>query len=269
MNYQYLCEQTVSIARKAGKYMLGQNKLVNQSDIQTKGLHDFVTRVDKASEKMIIEDLRNLLPQSSFLAEESSGDARIDELTWIIDPLDGTTNFIHHLPLFTVSIALMHNAFPVVGVIYEPNLDECFYAWKGGGAWLNEQSIRVSVTDSLNDSLLATGFPYYDYSYLDGFMEFLKFTVKETRGIRRLGSAALDMAWVACGRFDAFYEYGLRPWDIAAGACIVNEAGGLVTDFKNSLEGFLFGKELIASNSFIHEELVVHLNEFFFNGKRG
>jgi myo-inositol-1(or 4)-monophosphatase len=267
MDYQLLCEQTADLARAAGKFILEQKKSGFEKDIQTKGLHDFVTKVDKASESMIIQKLQKLLPSSSFLAEESSGDAGIKELTWIIDPLDGTTNFIHHLPLFTVSIALMHRDELVVGVIYEPNLDECFYAWKDGGAWLNGAQIKVSDTEALHNSLLATGFPYYDYQHLDAYMEFLKYTIKETRGLRRLGSAALDMAWVACGRFEAFYEYGLRPWDVAAGACIVSEAGGKVTDFSNQPD-FLQSKEIVASNGLVHDEIVNEIREFFFNGKK-
>jgi len=266
MNYKIICEQTVALARETGKFIQSQKQSVLEKDIQTKGVHDFVTRVDKASESMIINELKKILPSSTFLAEESASDAKIEETTWIIDPLDGTTNFIHHLPLFTISIALMHKNELVIGVIYEPNLDECFYAWKDGGAWLNGTQISVSKTKTLHDSLLATGFPYYDYQHLDGFMEFLKYTIRETRGLRRLGSAALDMAWVACGRFDAFYEYGLRPWDVAAGACIVSEAGGRVTDFNN-LPDCIFQKEIIASNNQVHDELVREMRKCFFSGK--
>jgi myo-inositol-1(or 4)-monophosphatase len=207
------------------------------------------------------------LPGSAFLAEESPQKEHSSEFRWIIDPLDGTTNFIHGLPLFSISIALMNNNDLVLGVIREPNLNESFYAWKNGGAWLNNSQIKVSGTTLMANSLLVTGFPYYDYRHLDSFMEFLKFTVEETRGIRRLGSAALDLAWVACGRFEAFYEYGLQPWDVAAGACIVTEAGGKVTDFQNG-ENYIFGKEIIASNGLIHNNLSNEIQEFFFKGKK-
>jgi len=266
MNLQQLCLDTVTIARNAGLYIRNEQKLFKQSEIETKGMHDFVTYVDKSSEQYIIEHLSKLLPESTFLAEESASISESSDVMWIIDPLDGTTNFIHGLPLYSVSIALYHANKIVLGVIYEPNTDECFYAWKGGGAWLNNNRITVSKTVSISDSLLATGFPYYDYQHLDAFMEFLKFTVLQTRGLRRLGSAALDMAWVACGRFEGFYEYGLRPWDIAAGACIVKEAGGIVTDFNNTSE-FLFGKEVIASNGFIHDQLCNEIQDYFFRGK--
>ena len=263
MNYQEICKATINVAREAGAYIMTQQQSLKNKDVVTKGLHDFVTYVDKASEKMIIHSLSLLLPDSTFLAEESAENSEESDLMWIIDPLDGTTNFIHGLPMFTVSIALLHKNELVVGVIFEPNLDECFYAWSGGGAWLNEKKISVSGTDSFAGSLLATGFPYYDYKHLHGFMELLKFSIQETRGLRRLGSAALDMAWVACGRFEAFYEYGLRPWDVAAGACIVKEAGGTVTDFQNGTM-FFENKEIIASNGKIHQQLYEKIQEYYF-----
>jgi myo-inositol-1(or 4)-monophosphatase len=263
MNYQQICSKTIEVAREAGAYMMTQQQTLRNDDIVTKGLHDFVTYVDKTSEKLIIDRLSLLLPGSTFLAEESADSSKQSDMMWIIDPLDGTTNFIHGLPMFSVSIALRHNDQLVVGVIYEPNLDECFYAWKDGGAWLNSKQIFVSETNKFAGSLMATGFPYYDYQHLDGFMELLKFSIKETRGLRRLGSAALDMAWVACGRFEAFYEYGLRPWDVAAGACIIEEAGGKVTDFQNG-SSFFEKKEIIASNGKIHQQLYEKIQEYYF-----
>jgi myo-inositol-1(or 4)-monophosphatase len=266
MDYREICLRVVNIAREAGRYIQNERKQISSEDVLTKGIHDFVTYVDKTSEQMIIQKLEQLLPHSEFLAEESGQKTGNNDLLWIIDPLDGTTNFIHQLPLFTVSIALYENQKPVAGVIYEPNLDECFYAWHKGGAFLNEIPIRVSETANLNNSLLATGFPYYDYQHLDAFMEFLKFTIKETRGLRRLGSAALDMAWVACGRFEAFYEYGLRPWDVAAGICIIEEAGGKTSDFHNG-PNYLYGKEIIASNGLVHNELFEKIQEYFFYKK--
>ncbi len=267
MNYEVLCLQTTEIAAKAGKYIAGERNNFKKGDIETKGIHDFVSYVDRHSEQLIIKKLYDLLPEATFLAEEKFSESEHSDLMWIIDPLDGTTNFIHGLPLFTVSIALLHKKQLVLGVIYEPNLNECYYAWKNGGAWMNGNRIEVSKTLSMSNSLLATGFPYYDYNHLDAFFEFLKFTVEETRGLRRLGSAALDLAWVACGRFEGFYEYGLRPWDVAAGACIVNEAGGKITDFLNT-ENYLFGGEIIATNSFIHDQLCNEIQAFFFKGKK-
>jgi myo-inositol-1(or 4)-monophosphatase len=268
MNYQTICLQVVGIAKEIGKTIKNKQKTIDESQVEIKGLHDFVTHVDKDAQCFIIEKLKELMPHSTFYAEEDQSENSIlSDLTWIVDPLDGTTNYIHKIPLFTVSIALLHNNQLVVGVVYEPNLDECFYAWEGGGAWLNNKQIGVTNTKKLENSLLATGFPYYDYQHIDAFMEFLKFTILKTRGLRRLGSAALDLAWVACGRLDGFYEYGLRAWDVAAGACIVKEAGGKVSDFKN-LKKFLFGKEVVASNNKIHNELCLQIDNFFFKGKK-
>jgi len=261
MDYNQLCLEVVSIAKKAGQFIMTKKNELESIDIHAKGLHDFVTTVDKEAERMIVADLSSLLPDATFLTEEGTIEQFDSEKMWIVDPLDGTTNFIHGVPCFSVSIALAIRNYPVLGVIYEPNLNECFYAWDKGGAYLNNSLIDVSETENLNSSLLATGFPYSDYKYLDEYMEFLKFTMRETRGLRRLGSAAVDLAWVACGRFDGFYEYGLRPWDVAAGICIVREAGGVVTDFQNS-NNMLYGKELIASNKNIHKDLINHIQRF-------
>lgn len=176
--------------------------------------------------------------------------------------MDGTTNFIHGLPIFSISIALAHKNEIIAGVIYEINQDECFYAWKNGGAFLNGKQIYVSKTDKLDDSLLATGFPYYDYSRLDAYLQLFKHFMQNTRGVRRLGSAAVDLAYVACGRFDGFYEYGLNPWDVAAGIILVKEAGGNCIDF-NEGKDYLYGREIIASNKNIQKELFESLQIFF------
>lgn len=263
MDLSKLCQKVLEIAKIAGDYAKQQQKTKRSSlNIQEKKLHDFVTEVDKTSEQMIVERLQKLIPNAGFIAEENDNAKKTTEWLWFIDPLDGTTNFIHNLPLFSISIALMHNDELVLGVIYEPNFNEMFYAWKNGGAWMNNQQINVSKTTSLNNSLLATGFPFHDYSLLEQYISFLKYTIKHTRGLRRLGSAALDLAWVACGRFDGFYEYGLKPWDVAAGVCIVSEAGGHTTDFNNG-RNFIFGQEIISTNGLIHQELVAAIRKFF------
>ncbi len=261
MDYKILCLEVASIAKKVGQHIKDRRSELMSNDIHVKGLHDYVTVVDKEAERMIVSELSQLLPDSTFLTEEKTIEQIDSDKVWIVDPLDGTTNFIHGVPCFSVSIALSVKNNPVIGVIYEPNYDECFYAWENGGAYLNGEPISVSNTENMNDSLLATGFPYSDYKYLDGYMEFLKFTMKKTKGLRRLGSAAVDLAWVANGRFDGFYEYGLNAWDIAAGICIVKEAGGIVTDFNNG-NNMLFGKELIATNNNIHKELSKHIQSF-------
>jgi myo-inositol-1(or 4)-monophosphatase len=176
-------------------------------------------------------------------------------MRWIIDPLDGTTNFIHGIPLYTVSIALEKDNELVVGVVFEVNLGECFYAWKNGGAWMNESRIAVSEASQLRNALCATGFPYKDFPHLTRYFDTLRFLFQNSRGVRRIGSAALDLAYVACGRFDAFYEYNLNPWDVAGGALIVKEAGGTVSDFSGGTN-FLHGKEIAATNKGVYKEFL-------------
>jgi myo-inositol-1(or 4)-monophosphatase len=261
INYEELCSGVIEISRKAGKFILEETKRINREHIETKGTHNYVTYVDKNAEKIIIEGLREILPEAGFIAEENTIETEKKDLMWIIDPLDGTTNFIHGLPCFSVSIALMHHNEPVIGVIYDINLDECFYAWEGGPALMNGNPIRVSNAPELKDSLLATGFPYYDYSLLDKYMELFTWCLKNTHGVRRIGSAAIDLAWVACGRFEAFFEYGLNAWDVAAGVLIIKQAGGRIGDFKGG-DDYIFGREIIATNSLIYDKFLAKTKEF-------
>ena len=248
--YKQLCVDTCEIARNAGKFMSKERKSFDNSKIESKGLHDLVSYVDKESEKQIIEQLQKILPESGFIAEEGTNDKKGERYNWVIDPLDGTTNYIQGVPIYSVSIGLLDGNELVLGVVYEVGRDECFYAWKDGGAYLNGKAIHVSDRNNIHDALLATGFPYSDFSRMEDYMIFLNKMMKEARGVRRLGSAAADLAYVACGRFDAFWEYDLKPWDVAAGAVIVKEAGGKVTDYKGGND-YLFGHEIIASNGLI------------------
>jgi myo-inositol-1(or 4)-monophosphatase len=250
------------VAKKAGAFILNQRKKFDESRIESKGLHDYVSYVDKESEQLIINGLATLIQGSGFIAEEGTTTYQSQLYNWIIDPLDGTTNFIHGLPPFCISIGLSYKNEVILGVIYEPNLDELFSATKNGGAFLNGKKIKVSNTKNLDNSLLATGFPYYDYSKLKEYMKVFEFCMQNTRGVRRLGSAAIDLAYVACGRMDGFFEYGLQSWDVAAGSIIVSEAGGIVTDF-NGNNNSLFGKEILAFNPHIHQEFKSILNEYF------
>ncbi len=250
MTHEQLTISTCEIARKVGKFMAEERKSFDTSKIETKGLHDLVSYVDKESEKLIIAQLQQILPEAGFIAEEGTNNKRGERFNWVIDPLDGTTNYIQGVPIYAVSIGLLDNDELVLGVVYEVGRDECFYAWKNGGAYLNGEPIHVSDRADIHDTLLATGFPYNDFSKLDDYMEILKWTMKNARGVRRLGSAATDLAYVACGRFDAFWEYDLKPWDVAAGAVIVNEAGGKVTDY-NGGTNYLFGREIVASNGLL------------------
>ncbi len=262
MDYQEICLKVTGICKVVGGFLSNEITKINDEYIEIKGKHDFVTYVDKASEKMLVEELSKLIPSAGYIAEEGTSTKIGEEFNWIIDPLDGTTNFIHGIPLYAISIALKQNDEIVIGVVYEINLNECFYAWKGGNAYLNDIIINVSTTKLINDSLIATGFPYYDYSRLDSYMNIFTYLLQNSRGVRRLGSAAVDLAYVACGRFDAFYEYGLRPWDVAAGAFIVQQAGGVNTDF-NGGDNYIFGKEIISCNKNMNADFSDLIKGFF------
>ena len=260
-----LLEASRRLVLEVGDYIRKESAVFDRSKTETKGLHDYVSYVDKTAEQKLVDGLKRILPEAGFIAEENTESQKGDQYNWIIDPLDGTTNFIHGLPCFAISLALTDQDIPVLGIIYEINLDECFYAGKGLGAWLNGKPIRVSEMGKMEESFLATGFPYKNYGRLDAYMDLMKYLLNHTRGIRRLGSAATDLAYVACGRFDAFYEYGLSPWDVAAGIILVQEAGGEVSDFKGGSD-CLFGQEINASNGKIHKELNNAIGAFMNNG---
>jgi len=262
MNLENITNQVVGLARSVGGFIKTESKKFSSDDIIEKGVHNLVTYVDKESENKIVNALKTIFPEAGFIAEENQALERKEQYNWIIDPLDGTTNFVHSLPPFSVSIALADKEEIIAGVIYEINLDECFYAWKDGPAFLNGGEIHVSKTKLLDNSLIATGFPYYDYSLMKPYLELLSDLMQTSRGVRRLGSAAVDLAYVACGRFDLFYEYSLNPWDVAAGILIVQRAGGAVSDFKGGKD-FLFGKQIIASNKLIHKEFDSKMQQFF------
>lgn len=254
MNLRDLTLQVCDLTRETGTFLHREMGSLNDSDIRKKGAHDFVTRVDKESERRIMKQLSLMLPESGFIAEESP-ELLPAEMTWVIDPLDGTTNFIHGVPLYCISIALMQGKETIMGVVYEVNQRECFYTWHNAHSFLNGQEIGVSATPVVDQSLLATGFPFYDYSHLDEYLTLFKHLLQHSVGARRLGTAAADLAYVACGRFDGFYEYGLSPWDVAGGAILVKNAGGKVSDFKGGGD-YLFGKQIIACNSLIFNEFV-------------
>lgn len=250
-----LCTQVQTIARETGAFIRVQRKTFDVSQIETKGKNNFVTAVDKASEAMLVVRLGALFPEAGFITEEDDTRIRQAEWNWIIDPLDGTSNFIHGIPCYAVSIGLTQHDVPVLGVIYEVNMDECFHAVKNGGAFLNDKPIHVSDTQHLHESLVATGFPYDIGEQKNMYLQLFSAMLEQTRGMRRIGSAAADMAYVACGRFDAFYEQGLSAWDVAAGTIIVQEAGGAVCDFKGE-ENFLFGRTLVCGTADVTTAIV-------------
>jgi myo-inositol-1(or 4)-monophosphatase len=251
MDFKALCEATNSIAIEAGQYIFGRIKSVSMQAFEVKGVNNFVTEVDKTAEALIVDKLSSLVDHAGFIAEEGTNISRGERYNWIIDPLDGTTNFIHGSPPVAVSIALVDNNVPVIGVVYEIWQHELFYAWKDSPAYLNGNIINVSDNQQLSNSLIAVGFPYNDHNQMTGFMKTLDYFFVNTHGVRRLGSAATDLVYVACGRYDGFYEYNLSPWDVAAGALIVKQAGGEVTDFSGGTD-YIFGKEIVASNRLIH-----------------
>ena len=262
MNFEKLCAEVRIIAKTAGAFIAGEREKFNLEDIEVKGKANFVSYVDKQAEELIVDNLRKLLPGSGFIAEEGTAVSANEKYKWIIDPLDGTTNFIHGLPPFAVSIALMKEEELVLGVVYEITQNECFYAWKGSKAYLNGKEIRVTTAATTVDSLIATGFPYSAMDKLDTFIASMRYFMIHSHGLRRLGSAATDLAYVAAGRFEAFYEHGLKPWDVAAGALILRQAGGKVSDFSGT-DQFVFNGELVASNSAYYDEFFGIVNNFF------
>lgn len=252
---EHLCQQTRQLVESVASFIRGELGKVGAEKIETKSLNSLVSYVDKAAERQLVAGLGELLPGSTFLTEEETVEQAEGEFQWIIDPLDGTTNFLHQLPYFAVSVALRRHNKIILGIVYEVNRQECFYAWKSGGAWLNGQRIQVSITANLADSLVATGFPYRDFDTMHQYMAILQNLMKGTRGLRRYGASAVDLAYVACGRFDAFFEYGLAAWDVAAGILIVQEAGGRVSDFGGG-EDYLFGGRMLAAAPGVFEPML-------------
>jgi len=245
----------VRAARAAGDIIVRNMDRLDRIKVVTKQNNDFVSNVDHMAEQTIIATLKQAYPEHGILAEESGTQSESSEFQWIIDPLDGTTNYLHGFPQFAVSIALKHKSRLEVGVIYDPVSQELFTAIRGDGAKLNDKKIRVTNQKGLSNALLGTGFPYYDQSYLDTYLETMKALMQKTAGIRRPGSAALDLAWLAAGRIDGFWEFNLKAWDIAAGALIVREAGGIVSDFHNK-DGYLQSGDIIAAAPKVFPEML-------------
>lgn len=249
-----LLDAVVEACVQVGEFQLNHWNKVEEHAVSDKGLNQLVSFVDQQSEQSLVEGFQKLLPNSTFIGEEHAPENRtISEWTWIIDPLDGTTNFLHGLPVFSISVALLNHGIPVLAVVHCPALKETFSAIKNQGAFLNNSPIAVAKNSSLKNTLIATGFPYYQFEKMDEYLEVLKYLMQHTQGLRRMGSAAIDLAYTACGRFDAFFEMNLSPWDIAAGILLVEEAGGSVTDFSG--EGsVLFKNQIVAASKSIYPE---------------
>lgn len=266
MNLNRIRNEVIALTNEVGDFILKEQNKLHSSDIQKKGFNDLVSYVDRVSEEKLIIGVSKILPGSGILGEEGGGNFNC-KYTWVIDPLDGTTNFIHRLPCFAISIALFENMEPVIGVVNELNFKECFTAIKGNGARLNGKKITVSAQNKLEDSLIATGFPYNDFGLQKEYMKLFEELMKCTQGLRRLGSASVDLCYVAIGRFEAFYEYGLKPWDVAGGALIVQEAGGKLSDFSGG-DDYIFGKSIVASNGHLHKPFMEIVKKHF-KGKMG
>lgn len=245
MQYKDICEKAIKVIENAGNFILRESGKFSADDVETKSLNSFVTYVDKSAEKLLVQGLTQIIPEAGFLTEEETIQKEGKEFNWIIDPLDGTTNFIHKIPVFSISVALNHFDETVIGIVLELNRNECFYSWKGSKVYLNGKEVKTSESESIKESLIATGFPYYDFEILKQYMAIIEELAKKSQGIRRLGSAAVDLAYVACGRFDIFFEHSLNPWDVAAGAFLAKQAGAAVTDFSGG-NNYLFGREIIA-----------------------
>lgn len=255
INYKELCEKTCIVAKQAGEFIKKERVNFSPGRIETKSAeNDLVSYVDKEAEIIIVHALRDLVKGAGFITEEKTTDNCVDaEYCWVIDPLDGTTNFAHALAPYCVSIALLENRVPVVGVVYEITADECFYAWKDSAAYLNGREIRVSETKLLTKSLIATGFSYGSDSRHEEFHHQNEYLMRHTHGFRRIGSAAADLAYIAAGRFDGFAQFNLQSWDVAAGALIALRAGAVVSDYSAG-DDYIFGKEIIASNPHIYND---------------
>ncbi|HEX8038488.1 MAG TPA: inositol monophosphatase family protein [Chryseosolibacter sp.] len=257
MKLEQVEKGVIEICREAGEFIRREGESFDLSRIEQKHVfNNLVSYVDKEAEKKLVNALGKIFPAAGFITEEGTVEqSQQREYNWIIDPLDGTTNFLHGIPLYAISIGLTRNDKVILGVVYDITQKECYHAIENGPAFCDERVIRVSALSFLRESLLATGFPYYHFDKRDIYLDIINEFLNETHGIRRFGSAAIDLAYVACGRLEGFFEYNLHPWDVAAGTFIVQQAGGKVTDFKGG-NNFLFGNQLCAANANVHAEML-------------
>ncbi len=260
-DYKNICTQCFPVIHNVGSFIKKELGSVSTEQIEVKGLNSLVSYVDKTAEEMLVKALAEILPEAGFITEENTVEQGGKDVLWIIDPLDGTNNFLHGIPHFAVSIGLLQHDELVVGLVLEVNSKELFYAWKDGGAYRNGDKIKVSTTPTLSEALVGTGFPY-KVDDVAPLIRTLGHFMRYARGVRRMGAAALDLAYVACGRFDAYYETTLSAWDAAGGAIILKEAGGMVSDFRGG-SNYLFGEELIASNGLVHKEALKAIKKNF------
>jgi myo-inositol-1(or 4)-monophosphatase len=257
--YERARDAAVDAAKRAAALIRLHAGRVATDEVREKGVHDLVTHVDEEAQRIIIDALREAFPDFGVLAEEGADDDRLSPVAdghrWIVDPIDGTTNFTHGVPPYAVSIALQRDATLVLGVVLDVARDELFTAVRGRGLYVNGARAWVRRAERLDESLLATGFPYRRYAHIDRYLGVLKRFLLTARGVRRHGVASIDLAYVACGRFDGFFETGLRPWDVAAGTVLVEEAGGRVSDYRGGGDP-VFDRQIVASNGRIHDAML-------------
>lgn len=261
MDIYSLTQQAIGTVEDTAGFVRKERAKWLMADLKHKDDKSLVTSIDTAVEERLVERFSRILPGSKFLGEELNNSTGREDILWIIDPIDGTTNMVHNMPMYCISVALMYQGKTILGIICEISSGECFWAYDGqDGAFLGDQRIKVSETKTVKSSLLATGFPPDAFPHMEEYMDQFRRFMVETQGIRRLGSAAMDLAYVAAGRCDGFFEYCLKPWDVAAGAYLVEKAGGKVTDFSGG-DNYLFGQTILASNGRTHNELLTYFQK--------
>ncbi|MGB0430554.1 MAG: inositol monophosphatase family protein [Bacteroidia bacterium] len=260
MSLKEQTKQVIEVCKKVADFIFNERKSFSNGTVQAKAnqVHDLVTHVDVESEKRLIKALKSIEPQAGFITEETNHQYK-SGLNWIIDPIDGTTNFVQNVPHYCISVALANNEDILLGVVCNVANGDIYYSYKGGLSYCNADVLKVSDKKAITDALIATGFSVKDNSRLKQNLQLLQIIIEQTRGVRRLGSAALDLCYVAKGVFDAYYESNLSAWDVAAGILIVKNAGGQISDYKNGSE-FLFGNEILATNGNIHSQLLRYTN---------
>ncbi len=260
INLENLCREVCTIARDGALFLRTESLQFDRNKVEEKSAHNYVSYVDKESEKRLVERLTTLLPEAGFITEEETVEDIKKDWMWIVDPLDGTTNFIHNLTPYCISIALAYKGEVYVGVVYEVTREECFYAWKDGGAYLNGQKIQVTSIDSINKSLLLMGLPYNDKGFKSMALHMIQRFYGYAGGARLLGASATELCYIACGRAEFRIEAFLGMWDVAAGGLILQEAGGKISDFKGG-ERWLTGDEVVATNGLLHDEVLKIVRE--------
>jgi myo-inositol-1(or 4)-monophosphatase len=259
-----ICQQSIELIRETGAFIQNQRAGFDINIVETKGLRDFVSYVDKESEQKLVSGFKKILPGSGFVAEENSAGNSDEDYIWFIDPLDGTTNFIHGITPFAISVGLQHKGKMIMGIVLELGQNELFWSYTGKPVFCNDKPVQVSKAGGVNQGLISTGFPINNFERLPNHISAVSQVIQNSHGVRRHGSAATDLAYIAAGRFDGFFEYGLSPWDVAAGAFLVEQAGGKTSDYRGK-DNFLYGREMLAGAPAVYDELLVILQKAMYN----